>query len=132
MKFSLRILLLMFLISSAATIANAQNTDINLLRKINLERNTRLDGTMKFVSNSEAYIGIGIPVSVVIASYAMHDKKLLQQGINMCVALAASSLNTLVVKRLVDRQRPVYRYPDIQALQYEPNYSFPSGHTSNA
>ncbi|HQW46881.1 MAG: phosphatase PAP2 family protein [Bacteroidetes bacterium] len=110
----------------------AQNADIQLLRKINVQRNTRLDASMQLISNTEAYIGIGLPVSVVIASYIKHDKILFQQGVNMCLALGASSVSTFILKRIVNRTRPGYTYPDIVAFENERSYSFPSGHTSNA
>jgi membrane-associated phospholipid phosphatase len=110
----------------------AQNADIQLLRKINVQRNTRLDASMQLISNTEAYIGIGLPVSVVIASYIKHDKLLFQQGVNMCLALGASSVSTFILKRIVNRTRPGYTYPDIVAFENERSYSFPSGHTSNA
>lgn len=110
----------------------AQNFDIELLRKINVNRNTQLDGTMKLISNTEAYIGVGIPVSIVLAAYIKEDKVLFQKGINMSIALATSFATTYVLKRIVNRPRPVYTYSDIQAIEYERYYSFPSGHTSNA
>lgn len=109
-----------------------QNTDINLLRNINLNRNTALDGSMQFVSNTEAYIGVGIPVAVVIASYVRKDKVLFQKGVNMSLALVASSASTYILKRIVNRERPAYSYPDIQASETQKYHSFPSGHTSNA
>ncbi len=110
----------------------AQNADIDLLRSINLSRNTSLDGTMKVVSSTEKVIGFGLPVALVAASYVRHDKVLFQKGFNMCLALAASSVHTYALKYLVNRERPAYRYPDIQALTSERYHSFPSGHTSNA
>jgi membrane-associated phospholipid phosphatase len=121
-----------FLFISLAIDSSAQNFDIDLLRSINLNRNSQLDGGMKLLTNAEAYIGLGIPISVLIAGYAKEDKVLLQKGVNMSIALATSTLTTFILKRIVNRQRPVYNYPDIQALVYERYYSFPSGHASNA
>ncbi len=111
---------------------SAQNTDIDLLRNINLHRNTALDASMKFISNTEAYIGVGIPVAVVVASYIKKDKVLFQKGINMSLALVASSAATYILKRVINRERPAYTYPDIQASETQKYHSFPSGHTSNA
>lgn len=115
-----------------ANVAYAQNFDIDLLRNINVHRNTQLDGSMKLISNTEAYIGIGLPISLVVASYIREDKVLFQKGINMSFALATAFATTYVLKRIVNRTRPAYAYADIQALEYERYYSFPSGHTSNA
>lgn len=110
----------------------AQNFDINTLKKINVERNKKLDGSMKFVSNSEGYIGVGLPVSVCITAIASRDKKLLEKGVNMSLALAANSITTYALKRIINRDRPVVTYPYLQAFETEKHYSFPSGHTSNA
>lgn len=110
----------------------AQNADIELLRSINVSRNTSLDASMKLISNTEDFISIGLPVSIVIASYVKHDKVLFQHGINMGLALAASAASTYILKRVVNRPRPSYTYPDIQALESYKYFSFPSGHTSNA
>jgi membrane-associated phospholipid phosphatase len=112
--------------------AQAQNADIDLLRSINLSRNTNLDGTMKVISSTEKVIGFGLPLGLVAASYIRHDKLLFQRSFNMCLALAASSFQTYALKYLVNRERPAYQYPDIQALTSERYHSFPSGHTSNA
>ncbi len=110
----------------------SQNFDIDLLRSINVHRNTQFDGSMKLISGTEAFIAVGIPISVVVAAYINEDKILFQKGVNISLALATSFATTYILKRIVNRQRPAYTYPDIQALQYERYYSFPSGHTSNA
>lgn len=110
----------------------AQNFDINLLKEINVNRNTHLDGSMKFISNSEYVIGIATPISVCAAAWMKHDFKLLEKGVNMSLAVVLNTGATYVVKHIVNRDRPAQTYPYIQALQNEKYYSFPSGHTSNA
>ncbi len=112
--------------------AYTQNFDIDLLRKINLERNTNLDGTMKFVSNTEGVIGVGVPFSFVAVALIEKDEKLLEKGINMSLALVTNTVNTFMIKHLVNRQRPANTYPDIDAYKSDRYLSFPSGHTSNA
>lgn len=112
--------------------SSAQNADINILKQINVYRNTSLDGSMHFISNTEAYIGIGLPIGICAAALAKHDNKLLQKGINMSIALAFTSVNTFALKRIIDRPRPAQTYPFIEALESETRYSFPSGHSSNA
>ena len=110
----------------------AQHADIDLLKKINLERNTALDGSMKLISNTEAYIGTGLPIAVCAAAWIRHDVPLLEKGINMTLSLALSSVHTYALKHIIDRPRPDVCYPEIDAYRNEQHYSFPSGHTSNA
>lgn len=112
--------------------AIAQNADIDLLKKINLERNTSLDGGMKLITNTEAYIGTGLPVAVCLAGFIKRDGALIEKGVNMTMALALSSAHTFALKHLIDRPRPAVSYPEIDAYRNEQHYSFPSGHTSNA
>ncbi|MBK7762997.1 MAG: phosphatase PAP2 family protein [Bacteroidetes bacterium] len=119
-------------ISLFSKYAPAQNTDINILKQINVHRNTSFDGSMHLISNTEAYIGVGLPLSICAIGLSQHDTKLLKKGLNMSLALAMTSVKTYALKRIVDRPRPAQTYPFIQALENETKHSFPSGHTSNA
>ena len=111
----------------------AQNFDINALKKINVERNKKFDGTMEFISNSEYVVGIATPLSVCAVGIANKDSKILQKGINMSLAVIANTGATYILKRIVNRDRPAQTYPlIIQPLSNEKFHSFPSGHTSNA
>jgi len=111
---------------------NAQNVDIKTLKQINVNRNTKLDEPMKFISTSEGYIGIGMPLSMCVAGWIEHDRKLAEKGINMSLALATNTLTTFALKRIINRDRPSVTYPYLQSFEHEQHYSFPSGHTSNA
>jgi len=124
--------LITFLVSIIQVQSVAQNFDINTLKQLNVNRNTKLDNPMKFISDSEGYIGVGIPVSVCLAAWMKHDTRLLEKGVNMSIALAANSLTTFVLKRAIHRDRPAVTYPYLTAFESERHYSFPSGHTSNA
>lgn len=125
----LRLLFLCFMMSHPLL---AQNMDINLLREININRNKNWDGTAKLISKTEGAISVLTPVSVVLVSAIERDGKLFQQGINMSFALVAASARTYILKRVVNRSRPLDTYPDIDALEVEHDYSFPSGHTTSA
>jgi len=70
---------------------NAQNVDIKTLKQINVNRNTKLDEPMKFISTSEGYIGIGMPLSMCVADWIEHDRKLAEKGMKMSLALAAKT-----------------------------------------
>lgn len=112
--------------------AKAQPLDIELLRRINLERNRTLDRPMELISDSEYAIGMGIPVSVCLAAWLKRDSRLLEKGVNMSLAMVLNTAQTWALKRAINRPRPSVTYPEIQAFESSVNHSFPSGHTSNA
>ncbi len=112
--------------------ANAQNLDIDLLRKINLERNPALDPTFKFVTNSVSPIGLGAPLIVTSIGFIQNDKSLKNKGYYIGATLLTSAVLTTTLKFAIDRDRPFVTYPDIQKLTGAGSPSFPSGHTSEA
>ena len=121
-----------FLLFFSTLNIQAQHTDIDWLRRIHVERNTSLDGTMKFISHSEYVIGIGTPLAVCATGLIRKDKKTLEKGIEMSVAMIANTGATYIIKRIVNRDRPAQTYSFIKPLENEQFHSFPSGHTSNA
>lgn len=112
--------------------ATAQNADIRLLRDINLNRNTQLDGFFKGVTNTTVPVAFGIPVVVMGVGLIGKDAPTRRKAIVIGSALAASSAITLVMKKAIDRPRPFVTYPDIQKLTDGGSPSLPSGHTSIA
>lgn len=112
--------------------ASAQNLDIDLLRKINLERTPALDPTFKFVTNSVSPIGIGAPLIVTSIGFIQNDKSLKNKGYYIGATLLTSAVLTTTLKFAIDRDRPFVTYPDIQKLTGAGSPSFPSGHTSEA
>jgi membrane-associated phospholipid phosphatase len=111
---------------------SAQNLDIDLLRKINLERNTALDPTFKFVTNSVAPIGLGAPLVVTSIGLIQKDNTLKNKGYYIGATLLSSTIITTTLKFTIDRDRPFVTYPEIQKLTGAGSPSFPSGHTSEA
>jgi membrane-associated phospholipid phosphatase len=111
---------------------SAQNLDIDLLRKINVERNTALDPTFKFVTNSVSPIGIAAPLIVTSIGYLEKNKNLQNKGLYIGATLVTSGLVTITMKYAVNKDRPFVTYPDIQQLSSAGTPSFPSGHTSEA
>ncbi len=111
---------------------SAQNLDIDLLRKINVERNMALDPTFKFVTNSVSPIGIVAPLIVTSIGYLEKNKNLQNKGLYIGATLVTSGLVTITMKFAINRDRPFVTYPDIQKLTSAGTPSFPSGHTSEA
>jgi len=110
----------------------SQNADIELLRLINSPEELPSDNFWRFISNSEIYVGLGIPVSIGTAGFIKKDDKLIRSA---CVILAAEAITSgisTVLKYSVNRDRPYITYPDITKKSSAGSPSFPSGHTSNA
>ncbi|MEI8225850.1 MAG: phosphatase PAP2 family protein [Bacteroidota bacterium] len=122
------VLLLIFLPVSLSS----QNIDIRILRSLNSSQTLPSDKFFQFVSNSDAYIVLGIPAGMGTVGLIKHDDQLFR---NACVTLAATAVNfgvTAVMKYSFNRDRPFITYPDITRKSYGGSPSFPSGHTSMA
>ncbi len=112
---------------------HAQNFDINTLKKINVNRNKSLDGTMKFLSATATPVSIALPGSMVIAGFITRNKNLRHNGYELALAAAGNFVVTRIVKLAVNRPRPFVTYPYIDPYKKSViDYSFPSGHASTA
>jgi membrane-associated phospholipid phosphatase len=127
----LRLIIFFFLLQLGSNIV-AQNLDIDLLRKINLERNTALDPTFKLVTNSVSPIGLATPLLITSFGFIQKDKSLQNKGYYIGTTLLTSTVLTTTLKYSIKRDRPFETYPDIQKLTSAGSPSFPSGHTSEA
>ena len=87
---------------------------------------------MKFVSNSNNYMVVGIPITVGIVGLIKHDEKWINSACQIVVANAINLGATYTLKYTINRDRPFLTYPDIQNKVNEKSPSFPSGHTSSA
>lgn len=112
--------------------SQAQNADIDLLKSINVDRNTNLDPTFRFLSNSIMPVSIGTPVIITAVGLISKQPSLRNQGLFIGEAFAVSSFVTLAMKYGIDRDRPFITYPFIQKMSDGGSPSFPSGHTSSA
>lgn len=110
----------------------SQNADIELLRKINLNRNKNLDGGFQFISNTTGIVSFGTPVIVLGTGLIMNDSTIKHKGILLGTSLILTSGITVIMKYSVNRERPFKTYPDIEKLSSAGSHSFPSGHTSEA
>ena len=110
----------------------SQNWDIDLLKVINLERNTSLDPTFKFITNSVSPMSIGAPIAVLGLGMIQKDSSLKSKGIFMVEALCVNALTTTALKLAFKRDRPFVTYPFLDKQADAGSYSFPSGHTSSA
>jgi membrane-associated phospholipid phosphatase len=110
----------------------AQNMDINLLRDINVNRNTNLDRPMLGITHSAAPISIAAPVLAFSLGLLTKNIDLRKKGFFLGEVLVVSTAFTLGMKYSIKRERPYNTYSDIQKMTSGGGPSFPSGHTSIA
>ena len=122
--------LLIFLL--CFSISNAQNSDIDLLKKINLNRNTDFDPLMKGITNTAIPISVGTPLVILTVGLIEKDSITKLKGIFIGEAVVASAFISIAMKSIAKRDRPYVTYPEIDNITEESSYSFPSTHTSSA
>ena len=116
-----------------ATATWGQNWDIDALHKVNAWDGKFVRNYNKFVSKSEPYIAIGVPVAMALASWVKHDRQLLKDAVYVGTSVAGAFVVTYGMKYLIDRERPYKRWPDrVHPYSRESSPSFPSGHTATA
>lgn len=113
--------------------AVAQNWDINTLHKVNSWDGKLVRNYNKFISKSEPYVAVGVPVAMAVAAWIKDDRELLKDAVYVGTSVAGTFIVTYGMKYTFDRRRPYERYPDrVHPYSYEDSPSFPSGHTSTA
>ncbi len=112
--------------------AISQNIDIRLLRSIYTPEPLNSDGFFRFVSNSEAYVAIGLPVGIAVTGLIRDDRDMLRNAIVMVAGEALNEGLKFGLKYSINRDRPFETYPDIVRKISAGGPSFPSGHTSSA
>lgn len=113
-------------------IIHAQNVDIDVLKKININRNTSLDGTFKSISQSAVPISVATPILIYTLGMIHNDSVAKQKALFIGETFLASAFITVVSKKIIKTDRPYDTYPMVQPVVSEASYSMPSGHTSTA
>ncbi|MFV5700668.1 phosphatase PAP2 family protein [Flavobacterium sp. XS2P12] len=114
------------------TFVNAQNSDINILRDINVHRNKNLDPTFKLVTNSAVPISVATPIILYSVALIKKDSTIKKQAIFIGEVFLVNAFITTALKHTIKRDRPFETYPDIDQATSSVGNSFPSGHTSLA
>ena len=109
-----------------------QNTDIDMLRNINLNRNKSFDRPLQFISDSDSPVTLGVPAGILMIAAIKRDTTLAIKGFAVGGSLLITGIVTAGMKYGFDRDRPFVTYPDIEKLSNGGSPSFPSGHTSSA
>lgn len=114
------------------TTAFGQNPDIDILKVVNLNRNTALDWPFKIISAAAFPVSYGIPLMILMAGYRVKKRILKQKGWYMAGSMLLSAIVVNILKYTFQRPRPFISYPFIEKLSAGGSPSFPSGHTSDA
>ena len=113
-------------------LASSQNIDIDILQKINVNRNTEFDPAFKTITNTAVPLSIATPVMMYTIGLIQKDSLIKQKALFIGETFLASAFITIASKSIIKRDRPYVTHPSIQPLSLEGSYSMPSGHTSSA
>ncbi|MFT5777235.1 MAG: membrane-associated phospholipid phosphatase [Crocinitomicaceae bacterium] len=128
----MRTWMLLICMLTCANVSHAQNTDIDLLRQVNVERNTNLDGFYKVLTHSDAPISLAVPAVILTVGLIQKDSITKRKGIMIAGSLLISTVVMVGMKWGINRDRPFVTYSEIEKLVPAGSPSFPSGHTSMA
>lgn len=120
------------LLLCCCSLLNAQNSDIDILRDVNLNRNEDLDPAYKLLSNTTLEISMAIPLIIYTVGHMKKDSISKNKAIIIGETFLVNGVLTTAMKMAVKRERPFNTYPDIDRATSVTGYSFPSGHTSTA
>lgn len=110
----------------------AQNLDIDLLKEINLNRNTRLDDTYRFFTYAVTPVSISVPILLFGIGMVKKDSITKQKSLYLGASVLSTAIISTALKYSVNRTRPFISYPYLENVTNVASPSFPSGHTSDA
>ena len=110
----------------------SQNIDINLLRKLNLNRNAKFDNSFRFITNTKSFVTLGVISGLASYSILKKDSVVCHKTLFIASSVLIAVCISNGLKYIVNRPRPYIDYPEIQKLSVGGSPSFPSGHTSEA
>jgi membrane-associated phospholipid phosphatase len=110
----------------------AQNVDIDILKQINVNRNTALDPAFKSITNSAVPVCIATPLIMYSVGLIQKDTLIKHKAVFIGETFLVSAFITLASKQIIKRERPYLRYSELEPIVFESSYSMPSGHTSTA
>lgn len=114
------------------SILKAQNTDVNILKKISRGRNESYQQFQSGLSFSVYPALVISPSLFLVKGIVKNDTISLKTGLSIGAGIALNSAITIGIKYSTDRNRPYVDHPEINNLETESTPSFPSGHTSSA
>lgn len=121
-----------YLLIHSAGLIRAQNAEIDLLRRINVNRKTSLDHTFKGISDSATPVSLIVPLGILTTAIVSKNQELRNKGLVLSASIISASVLSYSLKHVIQRERPFVTYPELQKLDAAASPSFPSGHTSTA
>lgn len=109
-----------------------QNTDIEILKNINLNRNKQLDWIFRDITNSASPIAYGVPIILLFIGIIKKRTQIKQSAYYIVAAILTSAIISNIIKYSIHRPRPFITYPLIEKLSSGGSPSFASGHTADA
>ncbi|MDR0976453.1 MAG: phosphatase PAP2 family protein [Prevotellaceae bacterium] len=126
-------ILIVLLTTIVVQCAYSQNWDVDMLHTINSWDSPFMRDYNSFISRTEPYAVIGVPIIIGVTGWATHDKKMMKSALYTGVSVAGAFAVSYGMKYLVNRERPYVTYPDlIHNYSLESSPSFPSAHTATA
>lgn len=110
----------------------SQNMDIDLLKEINLGRNTKFDITFQLITDSAAIIAYSVPSLILLFYLLNKNDENKRKGILIGISILFSVVIASILKHSINRSRPFEVYTFIQNIGEGGSPSFPSGHTADA
>lgn len=89
-------------------------------------------GFMRFISNTNQYVDIGVPAGLLAGGLIGHDQQMRQNAVYVATSSAISGVLTMAIKHIVKRPRPFVQNINIVPVYRASGYSFPSGHSSSS
>ena len=125
-----KIILSICIVLIASIQVQAQNWDINTVKKVN---SWEVYDLSRALSHSGLILPLGVPTAMGIYALVQKDEPLLKEAIYIGTSVIEALSITMAMKFTFNRQRPYEKYPDlIHPVSTEPDPSFPSGHTAAA
>ena len=110
----------------------AQNPDINLLRRLNAEQPAQQHFWLG-ISNSAYWVPPAYVLGNLAYGLAANDHCALRYSLETAISAGISMAISGGLKQMINRQRPSQSYPEsIHTYSFTDGKSFPSGHTTIA
>lgn len=124
--------LTIFLYKTGSAQSGIQQFDDRTLEYLEAQRTPSQTKAQLFISNTNDYVNVAIPVGVLVAGIIRNDNDMKQNALYIASSTATTFLLNTLIKRIVKRQRPFITNIHLTAVYQPKSYSFPSGHTSAA
>ncbi len=113
--------------------AKSQTKEVQLLHRINNWGGPKFTNYNKFVSGSEGYILVGVPIGMGIYDLITKDREHFNKTITLTASLVGVYALQTSLKHIIKRDRPYIKYPGYIDNKVDADgYSFPSNHTGGA